>query len=195
MSARAGDEEGLRAALASSEAGAQWLADYEATKDPWFYFSYGTGVFYHHHRSWIDDPTLPIATIGSYVERLEAGEDIARPIRGDPCGARADHGGVPLLARRRGAAGIRREPGARANRLPLRREPQLLHRPPVHDDLLEQGARVRCAPCTARIPDRQRGRLLPAPRRGALGARGAQALLELRAAPERRGAQGTGLRS
>jgi pyruvate,water dikinase len=72
-------EEGLRAALASSEPGAQWLADYEDTKDPWFYFSYGSGVFYHHHRSWIDDPTLPIATIGSYVERLEAGEEIARP--------------------------------------------------------------------------------------------------------------------
>ena len=28
---------------------------------------------------WIDDTTLPIAIIGSYIERLEAGEDIARP--------------------------------------------------------------------------------------------------------------------
>ena len=36
-------------------------------------------MFHHHHRSWIDDPTLPIAMIGSYIERLEAGEDIARP--------------------------------------------------------------------------------------------------------------------
>lgn len=72
------DEEGLRKALAASEAGARWLADFEATKNPWFYFSYGTGVFYHHHRSWIDDPRLPIATIGRYVERLEAGETIAR---------------------------------------------------------------------------------------------------------------------
>jgi len=72
-------EEGLRAALAGSEAGARWLADFERTKDPWFYFSYGIGVFYHHHRSWIDDTTLPIATIGSYIERLEAGEDMSRP--------------------------------------------------------------------------------------------------------------------
>jgi pyruvate,water dikinase len=76
---RAGSEEGLRAALAGSEAGTRWLADFDETKNPWFYFSCGTGTFYHHHRSWIDDPTLPIATIRSYVARLEAGEDISRP--------------------------------------------------------------------------------------------------------------------
>ena len=75
----AGSETDLRTVLSGSEAGARWLADYEATKDPWFYFSCGIGVFYHHHRSWIDDPTLPIATIRTYVARLEAGEDIARP--------------------------------------------------------------------------------------------------------------------
>ena len=34
---------------------------------------------YHHHRSWIDDTTFPISTIGTYIGRLEAGEDIARP--------------------------------------------------------------------------------------------------------------------
>ncbi len=74
-----GGEPQLRAALAGSEAGARWLADFEETKNPWFYFSYGTGIFYHHHRSWIDDTTFPIAAIGSYIERLEAGEDISRP--------------------------------------------------------------------------------------------------------------------
>jgi pyruvate,water dikinase len=72
-------EEELRAALAGGEAGERWLADFEETKYPWFYVSYGTGAFYHHHRSWIDDTTLPIATIGAYVKRLEAGEEIARP--------------------------------------------------------------------------------------------------------------------
>jgi hypothetical protein len=75
----AGTESELRHALAGREAGKRWLADYEETKDPWFYFSCGIGVFYHHHRSWIDDPALPIDAIGTYVERLEAGEDIARP--------------------------------------------------------------------------------------------------------------------
>ena len=72
-------EADLQAALAGSEGGARWLADLEETKDPWFYFSCGTGTFYHHHRSWIDDPTLPIGAIGAHIRRLDAGEDIARP--------------------------------------------------------------------------------------------------------------------
>jgi pyruvate, water dikinase len=73
------DEGELRTALATNGGGAEWLADYERTKDPWFYFSCGIGVFYHHHRSWIDDPTIPIAAIGSYITRLKAAEDISRP--------------------------------------------------------------------------------------------------------------------
>ena len=44
------------------------------TKSPWFNYSNGNG-FYHHHRSWIDDPAIPIAGVRSYIERLEAGED------------------------------------------------------------------------------------------------------------------------
>jgi phosphohistidine swiveling domain-containing protein len=68
----------LRADLATTEAGDRWLAAYQHTKQPWFCFSYGNGL-YHHHRSWIDDPTLPIAMIGSYTARLEAGESINRP--------------------------------------------------------------------------------------------------------------------
>jgi pyruvate,water dikinase len=72
------DERELRAALATSVAGERWLADYVAAKDPWFCFSYGSGM-YHHHRSWIDDPKLPIAMIGSYIGCVQAGEDIRRP--------------------------------------------------------------------------------------------------------------------
>jgi pyruvate,water dikinase len=68
----------LMTGLAGTGAGGRWLASYEQTKDPWFCFSYGNGL-YHHHRSWIDDPTLPIAMIGAYTARLEAGEDIHRP--------------------------------------------------------------------------------------------------------------------
>jgi phosphohistidine swiveling domain-containing protein len=71
-------EDELRASVAQSEAGATWLADFDETKDPWFYFSYGTGA-YHHHHSWIDDTTMPIASIGGYIGALEAGGDINRP--------------------------------------------------------------------------------------------------------------------
>jgi pyruvate,water dikinase len=74
----AADEQALRAALAGSKAGAQWLADFDATKDPWFCFSNGNGL-YHHHGSWIDDTRLPVAAIGAYVRRLRAGEEISRP--------------------------------------------------------------------------------------------------------------------
>ena len=69
----------LRAALAGNDAGARWLADYGETKQPWFNFSSGNAAWYHHHRSWNDDPALPIATIGDYIGRLEAGDDISRP--------------------------------------------------------------------------------------------------------------------
>ncbi len=74
----AGSERGLRDMLSESEAGLMWLADLDGVKDPWFYLSYGNGLA-HDHRSWIDDMTLPIATMGSYIERLVDGEDISRP--------------------------------------------------------------------------------------------------------------------
>ena len=72
------DEESLRRPF-RSDAGTEWLADWDATKSPWFNYSNGNG-FYHHHRSWIDDPAIPIAGIRSYIERLEAGEEISRPL-------------------------------------------------------------------------------------------------------------------
>jgi len=75
----ADDEASLRQALSGRSAGREWLADYEATKEPWFYLSFGTGVYYHHHRSWIDDPAAPIAMIGSYIDRLDAGTEFSRP--------------------------------------------------------------------------------------------------------------------
>ena len=74
----ADDEDALRTTLAATEPGAQWLADFDATKTPWFSLSNGNGL-YHHQRSWIDDTRLPIAAIGSYIARLEAGDDISRP--------------------------------------------------------------------------------------------------------------------
>ncbi len=70
--------EELLAELETTEAGRNWSADLERTRDPWFFFSYGAG-FYHHHRSWVDNPTLPFSAIRSYVARLQQGEDIARP--------------------------------------------------------------------------------------------------------------------
>jgi pyruvate,water dikinase len=75
----AADEDALRSALADDPQGRDWLADWDGTKAPWFNYSNGNG-FYHHHRSWIDDPAIPLAGVRSYIERLEAGDDIARPL-------------------------------------------------------------------------------------------------------------------
>jgi len=64
--------------LASSEPGARWLAELQARKQPWFNLSLGNGL-YHHHRSWIDRPARPFASLADYIRRLERGEEIARP--------------------------------------------------------------------------------------------------------------------
>jgi len=75
----AADEGALRAALDESSEGRDWLADWDGTKQPWFNYSNGNG-FYHHHRSWIDDPAIPLGGVQSYIERTEAGDDISRPL-------------------------------------------------------------------------------------------------------------------
>ncbi|TFB69769.1 PEP-utilizing protein mobile subunit [Cryobacterium glaciale] len=69
----------LLANLADSDAGQTWLTALDESKDPWFYFSYGSGM-YHSHRSWIDDLRLPIQAIGDYIHRLRSGDDLTRPI-------------------------------------------------------------------------------------------------------------------
>jgi pyruvate, water dikinase len=75
----AGTETALRAALATGAPGQDWLSDWDAVKTPWFYYSNGNG-FYHHHRSWIDDPAIPLGHLRNHIKRLEAGEDISRPL-------------------------------------------------------------------------------------------------------------------
>ena len=73
------DEESLRAAMAETEPGERWLADFDETKNPWFYFSCGTGT-YHHHRSWIDDTSAADRSDRGVRRRgSETGEDISRP--------------------------------------------------------------------------------------------------------------------
>ncbi|MDV8022720.1 PEP-utilizing enzyme [Rhodococcus sp. IEGM 1330] len=72
-------ESDLTEGLGGTDGGRAWLAALEESKDPWFYFSYGSGM-YHSHRSWIDDLSLPIQSIGDYIDRLHKGEDLVRPI-------------------------------------------------------------------------------------------------------------------
>jgi pyruvate,water dikinase len=61
------------AALAErGEGGRRWLEAFERARDPWFNVSTGDG-FYHHHRSWADDLTVPFAALPRYVARVRDG--------------------------------------------------------------------------------------------------------------------------
>jgi pyruvate,water dikinase len=67
------------AALAErGEGGKRWLAAFEAAHTPWFNVSTGDG-FYHHHRSWADDLTVPFAALPRYVAQVRAGTLADRP--------------------------------------------------------------------------------------------------------------------
>jgi phosphohistidine swiveling domain-containing protein len=64
--------------LADSEAGQSWLAELEKVKDPWFHMATGDGL-YHYYGSWLDDPTIPYASLTGHIAALRAGEDIEPP--------------------------------------------------------------------------------------------------------------------
>lgn len=72
------DPEAVMAAIdASGEAGEKWKAAFDDIRHPWFNVSVGDG-FYHYHRSWDDDRTVPFSAISHFVTRIESGEDIVR---------------------------------------------------------------------------------------------------------------------
>ncbi len=70
--------EEIDAELAQSEAGRAWLEELEQVKDPWFNMATGDGL-YHYYGSWLDDPSIPYASLVAYVGALKRGEEIERP--------------------------------------------------------------------------------------------------------------------
>jgi phosphohistidine swiveling domain-containing protein len=73
------NEQSLKSVLSQTGAGSEWVADWEATKQPWFNYSNGNG-FYHHHRSWVDDPNVPLGHLRAYIARISSGADVSRPL-------------------------------------------------------------------------------------------------------------------
>lgn len=61
------------------EPGKTWLAELAVSRDPWFNINVGDG-FYHYHRSWNDDLSMPFGALPGYIANLKAGEHIERPI-------------------------------------------------------------------------------------------------------------------
>jgi pyruvate,water dikinase len=64
---------------ARGAAGRAWLEDLATARDPWFNINVGDG-FYHYHRSWNDDLSMPFAGLPGYIARVKAGEPLERPI-------------------------------------------------------------------------------------------------------------------
>jgi len=60
-------------------AGRRWLDELAIARDPWFNINVGDG-FYHYHRSWNDDLSMPFASLPEYIRRVKAGESLARPL-------------------------------------------------------------------------------------------------------------------
>ena len=65
--------------IAVAPGGDRWLAAFEEAKEPWFWYSTGSG-YNHQHRSWMDDLRLPFNAMRGYIEKLQAGESIDRPL-------------------------------------------------------------------------------------------------------------------
>ncbi|MDH5293475.1 MAG: PEP-utilizing enzyme [Acidimicrobiia bacterium] len=72
------DPGAVEAALAT-DAGRQWRAAWDAVENPWFNFSSGTG-FYYYDKTWLQDKSVPYGFIRDYIDKIEAGEDISRPM-------------------------------------------------------------------------------------------------------------------
>jgi pyruvate,water dikinase len=68
----------IDAELSQSDDGRRWLAELEKVKDPWFNMATGDGL-YHYYRSWLDDPSIPYASLIGHIAALHAGEQIDRP--------------------------------------------------------------------------------------------------------------------
>jgi len=58
--------------------GKEWLQELETSRNPWFNVNVGDG-FYHYHRSWNDDLSMPFAALPGYIDKVKAGMTLERP--------------------------------------------------------------------------------------------------------------------
>ena len=72
-------EEVLGALDQLGEKGKAWLDELEQSRNPWFNVNVGDG-FYHYHRSWNDDLSMPFAALPGYIDKVKKGENIERPM-------------------------------------------------------------------------------------------------------------------
>ncbi len=63
----------------SGAPGRAWLDELEVSRNPWFNINVGDG-FYHYHRAWNDDLSMPFACLPEYIKRVKSGDSLERPI-------------------------------------------------------------------------------------------------------------------
>lgn len=57
--------------------GVAWLKELAASRNPWFNINVGDG-FYHYHRSWNDDLSMPFGALPGYIANAKRGERLER---------------------------------------------------------------------------------------------------------------------
>jgi pyruvate,water dikinase len=75
----AGDVDAICQILKSTDAGTAWIESFQESAEPWVNFSAGSG-FYHSDKIWIENVEIPFDFIANYIEKVRAGEDLARPM-------------------------------------------------------------------------------------------------------------------
>jgi pyruvate,water dikinase len=69
----------MRSLRAAGEPGRRWLEELQSSRDPWFNINVGDG-FYHYHRSWNDDLSMPFSAIPGYARSVRAAEPLDRQV-------------------------------------------------------------------------------------------------------------------
>jgi phosphohistidine swiveling domain-containing protein len=69
----------IKSLEARGEPGRAWLDELAVSRDPWFNINVGDG-FYHYHRSWNDDLSMPFSALPGYIANLRAGQVLERQV-------------------------------------------------------------------------------------------------------------------
>ncbi len=75
----ASPKEIIRALEQLGAPGKAWLEELAVSRDPWFNINVGDG-FYHQHRSWNDDLSMPFTALPGYIANVKSGQRLERPI-------------------------------------------------------------------------------------------------------------------
>ncbi|MGH2967568.1 MAG: PEP-utilizing enzyme, partial [Solirubrobacteraceae bacterium] len=74
-----GPAEQVLAAVAALDRGDEWIKQLDGAREPWFWFATGAGMI-HTDPAWNDDLSIPLGLVATYIEKLERGDTIDRPL-------------------------------------------------------------------------------------------------------------------